>query len=944
LVFLTAIALWLVSGVRLDEIVRFVGYELGFVLFPGLAVYRALVSPPGGRLRQVVLGWSLGYLLEILAFLLAALAGVRPAFYVYPLVVGGPAAVVAWRRPRQAHVARAPENVAWIWTGAALCALLLVYLAVIGFSQMPLPRDVQTVTYQEDTPYVIALAAEALHHWPMTLPMVSGHPLHYHLFAFLHMAAVTEVTGIDLSVVVMRLYEVPLFLLFALQLVLLGRRIGRTASVGVLAMFLVLFLGELDLATGTQTGRFLFYDFFFYWLFASHTFLFGFVFFIPAVFVVSELLTGTEGGALRRAQWLLASGFLVGCVGAKSYSIVPVAGALLLFLLWRSWLDARINRPALGALAITASVYVLANALILGFSAGGSFVKPLTTIERTGGVEELSSYFDRLWGTTHVPAALGVPYGVFGLLGVPLLGIGLLLVQRRFVLSPGETWLLALFVTAFAPLLLMYQFGFGQLFLVFYGVVPGTVLAAGGYRLFWLRYGRERWLPALLVGAVGVSLVLGLDQWLDASARVGILVGLFALVLAMLASAVSARYRVGVGVAAVALVLLETPLPRTLSDGAAAFAAVVAVATVLLVAAALLRRPSLGAAVPVACVGGILVFGVLNTPLDWFPHLARRALDGHTLYQQQYAGLTADLYDGLTWIRDNTPTNAVLVVNNHSIHPSGSDSKYFYYTAFAQRRVVLESWDYTEAAVKRHVFSIDRAHSPYPERLALSDAVFEDADRQAVATLARRYGATYLVADKVHGPASPLLPSIVGRVFSNPDVDVYEIGKPGAAVAQPVSCTRQQDAGIAVVFGHRSSQVGADALRRSLRFAGFPGVITQQRGCKDFAVVLTGFTTLAQAREFKREAARANFQVAFECRTTPAAGGLNAVFGHRRTERAAAKLEARAAALGFQGLDVQQDRCGDWEVDLAGLRTAAQRIEFREEAARVGFHVVYEPG
>lgn len=68
------------------------------------------------------------------------------------------------------------------------------------------------------------------------------------------------------------------------------------------------------------------------------------------------------------------------------------------------------------------------------------------------------------------------------------------------------------------------------------------------------------------------------------------------------------------------------------------------------------------------------------------------------------------------------------------------------------------------------------------------------------------------------------------------------------------------------------------------------------------------------------------------------------MFGHRRTEAAALRLKAKAEHFGFQGLEVQQDRCNDWEVDLHGLQTTAQRREFTQEARSVGFHIVYEPG
>jgi hypothetical protein len=45
---------------------------------------------------------------------------------------------------------------------------------------------------------------------------------------------------------------------------------------------------------------------------------------------------------------------------------------------------------------------------------------------------------------------------------------------------------------------------------------------------------------------------------------------------------------------------------------------------------------------------------------------------------------------------------------------------------------------------------------------------------------------------------------------------------------------------------------------------------------------------------------------------TSSRGDWAAVFGHRRPEAAALRLKAKAEHFGFQGLQVQQDRCNDW--------------------------------
>jgi hypothetical protein len=161
---------------------------------------------------------------------------------------------------------------------------------------------------------------------------------------------------------------------------------------------------------------------------------------------------------------------------------------------------------------------------------------------------------------------------------------------------------------------------------------------------------------------------------------------------------------------------------------------------------------------------------------------------------------------------------------------------------------------------------------------------------------------------------------------------------PGAA------CQSQQQPGTDASFGVRRSPVAAQALIARAARLGFQSMTVQQRACNRYAAVLTGLSSMAQAREFQQEAARAGFHVLIECRSAPVRGGLAAVFGHRRSHRAAVVLMREATANGFQGLQVQQDRCGDWEVDLYGVETARQRAELRREAATVGYRLRFEPG
>src|SRR4029077_20251449 len=148
------------------------------------------------------------------------------------------------------------------------------------------------------------------------------------------------------------------------------------------------------------------------------------------------------------------------------------------------------------------------------WSAGGQRIDPLVGVTHTRGVDELGGYLHGLWGIQHVPTVLKAGYGTFGLLGIALLGIGLRLGYRKLPLSAGEVWFGSLFTSWLPPLLLLAQPGLGQLFLVFFALVPGAIVAANGFTLFWQRQSRRslRFASFTFAGAVGV--VIGMDSLL----------------------------------------------------------------------------------------------------------------------------------------------------------------------------------------------------------------------------------------------------------------------------------------------------------------------------------------------------------------------------------------------------------------------------------------------
>ena len=107
-----------------------------------------------------------------------------------------------------------------------------------------------------------------------------------------------------------------------------------------------------------------------------------------------------------------------------------------------------------------------------------------------------------------------------------------------------------------------------------------------------------------------------------------------------------------------------------------------------------------------------------------------RSADGH-LYLFWYAcllalgermlpgkRLTLALYGALAWIRDNTPSSAVIAVNNQWTDTTNRVPLAYQYSGFSERRVFLEGWLYSQ----RYLDEVDsnsaaRPFNPFPERL-----------------------------------------------------------------------------------------------------------------------------------------------------------------------------------------------------------------------------------
>jgi hypothetical protein len=78
------------------------------------------------------------------------------------------------------------------------------------------------------------------------------------------------------------------------------------------------------------------------------------------------------------------------------------------------------------------------------------------------------------------------------------------------------------------------------------------------------------------------------------------------------------------------------------------------------------------------------------------------------------------------------------------------------------------------------------------------------------------------------------------------------------------------------------------------------------------------------------------------CQTAETRVHDEAVFGHLATPAAAQSMRQKAARLGFKGIKIENDGCGDFEVEIDGADHQSDRTSFSNEAAKAGFQVTFE--
>jgi hypothetical protein len=189
-------------------------------------------------------------------------------------------------------------------------------------------------------------------------------------------------------------------------------------------------------------------------------------------------------------------------------------------------------------------------------------------------------------------------------------------------------------------------------------------------------------------------------------------------------------------------------------------AAAVAIAVLGVVAARRSTRPLLAD----ACVVMLLGAAAVNLPLDTIAPLAGAQRSGVALSRGD--DVTPELHRGLVWLRDNTPSDAVLATDRLDTAHGRADN--FVVSALAERRVFLEGWRYSIVTLEGDRRDL-ATWEPFADRRRLNDAAFRG-DARALRTLSSRHGVDYLI---VHRESAALERALGEVVFANDAVAIF---------------------------------------------------------------------------------------------------------------------------------------------------------------------------
>ncbi|MQS12708.1 hypothetical protein F7Q99_10495 [Streptomyces kaniharaensis] len=754
--YLFLVALLLAADTSAVDVARYTGYALWSLLLPGTLVFRALRRHPYTLVEDLALGVVTGLVLELGAWALLMTLGCQKAAVAWPLVVVVPFVAVPGLRRHWRPRGYRRQSEGWSWAVAGVVALTSAYYYEVFLARFPILPTSETTRQYGDLPYLLSLAGNAKHDFPLTLPQVAGEPLHYHWFTFVHMAMGDLVGHIDLPVIEMRLMVPALAALGILVIAVVAQRLSGRAWAGPVAAVLVFAVGEFTAAYPNNVSS---------WTFgAPGVRLMSFVslsltysqpLLIALIGVVGDVLRrGREAGArdvppLGRGAYVLAALLALASSAAKASSLPVTLAGLAFAGLMVLVGTRRIPWPIVALGAVVGAAQLFATAVVFDFESYGLEVMPFGNVQQYWADPQHSR-------TAAVQAVVvAAILGAF-LLNHQLKVVGMLplMWRRRFNLEPAQWFLLGGALAGPAAYLAVN--GFNSSYFTLAGLPFGVLLSAWGYGEAFERAALPRRAKAAL--AVGTLVLAAVPTYL-----------LYRY------SADWARWAIGLFGDGRTWHSYSPLLPALAAGGVLAAVASAGAAlwwSLARVVPAMRRR------------GGIVL--LTATLAVGLPGLGLDVLQArHVTWEGSWV-LPRSQVGGARWVRAHSDPADVLATNSHcwqfddyAYGPSCDNYRSHWLGAYSERSVLIEGWAYAPRLMATSGGAASTAAPFWDEALLKLN---EDAFYRPTADVLRRlhddHRVRYLVVQRKAGAESPLLRDLAEDVFDNGRVAVYKLADP----------------------------------------------------------------------------------------------------------------------------------------------------------------------
>ncbi len=722
-------------GTALLDIVRYAGYAGWAVLLPGVLVYRALRRVPHSLVDDLAMGAALGLALEIGAYVLFSATGLRGLLWLWPLLVVLPFSLLRPLRRHWRPVGYQRASLSWSWAVAAVALAVLGYLTFVTLRPtQPLPTTAPKL-YFIDQLWLLSLVGEAKHHFPLQVPQVVGEPLAYHWFSFAHMASASMISGVDPAVVFFRFFLPTVCLLAVVLLAVVGWRVSGRPWVGAVATALMFAVGELvvgSIAPGPLGGIVAFT------VWTSPSVPYGWLMLFPMIALALDRLTGGLPDApIGRGAWPLLAIFAVAALGGKATG-VPVTLCAVGLVALVELVRRRPARTTWTLIALLLAAYLFAAAAVFRFTAEGTQLRPFGIF----WVQLAGAQNEPWWREVGLYSAVLGGYLIYLLTrfaGIPVLAwIG----RRSW--GTVEWFLLGGAVGGTVATLVLWHLALSQNFFVRSGFAFGAILSAMGMVALIERHRVPARVVAMIVTAVAT--VCALTSLLIWQAGGGAGAPGYHPMASGLATLLPI-YRAGLAVAAVALA--------------------VAVAGWL----ARRRWPRMRGIAAVAVLALLLSAGLPG--LAWDAALYPNArTDFHTLVSPEQVA-------GARWLRANSDPDDLVATNVHCVSPPPAPCWHlsFWLSAYAERRILVESWAYSSrATIAAAQSGISLTVVPFGDSqlLATNEAAFYAPDA-AVITRLRGTGVRWLVVDRQFGRESSALSEYADLRWEKGTIAIYRL-------------------------------------------------------------------------------------------------------------------------------------------------------------------------